>query len=158
MHTQMHPSEIANYIGKEPAKRLLEAPMQHSETGRRQWQSISGLDLKVGGEWARNLYDKAIPNFLRGYTRKWGVKVGTTSISDDVYILNKNGKEVWAGKEADIPHGDMREGDRVIYPGTVHSIDITPEMKKSVLKGQPIAKNEPNWADGLAESLAPRAA
>jgi hypothetical protein len=41
---------------------------------------ISGLDLKVGGEWAHALYDHAIPNFINKYLKKWGGKVGTTYI------------------------------------------------------------------------------
>lgn len=41
---------------------------------------ISGLDLKVGGEWAHSLYDRAIPNFINKYLKKWGGKVGTTYI------------------------------------------------------------------------------
>jgi hypothetical protein len=35
----------------------------------------------VGGDWANALYDRAIPNFLKGYTKNWGAKVGESEIS-----------------------------------------------------------------------------
>src|SRR5437773_6881331 len=42
---------------------------------------LSGLDLKVGGESLKNLYDKTIPQFLSKYARKWNAKVGQTDLS-----------------------------------------------------------------------------
>lgn len=152
-----HPSQIADYVGKDAAQKLLDAPLQHSESGRRQWRSVSGVDLKVGGDWAKALYDRAIPRFLNQYAKKWGAKVGETSVSDHVAIINKNGKEVWDGKRSEMPKLD--EGETVYDPGKVHSIEISPAMKKSVLtEGQPIAKNTPNkvfdWRPAVAEPLA----
>jgi hypothetical protein len=154
MQEQIHPSQIADYVGKDAAQKLLDAPLEHSESGRRQWKSVSGVDLRVGGDWAKSLYDKALVNFVNKYSRKWGAKVGETSVSDHVAIINKNGKEVWDGKRSDMPKLD--EGDTIYDPGKVHSIDITPQMKKSVLQGQPIAKNAPKQFDwrSAATSLA----
>jgi hypothetical protein len=37
-------------------------------------------NLRVGGEWAHALYDRAIPSFISKYLKKWGGKVGTTYI------------------------------------------------------------------------------
>jgi hypothetical protein len=137
--------------------RLLEAPLQYSETGRRQWRSIGGVDLKVGGDWAKALYDRAIPNFLNKYAKKWGAKVGETRIASPEgeaniesfvkepesgrwQVLLKDGKK-WgsfaSSKEAKQAYDEQFGGS------TVHSIDITPAMKKSVLhEGQPIARVE----------------
>jgi hypothetical protein len=42
--------------------------------------SISGLDLKHGGEFHHLLYDQMIPSFLKKYAKKWGAEVGTTEI------------------------------------------------------------------------------
>src|SRR6266496_2550903 len=47
---------------------------------------LTGLDLQVGGEWAKALYDRAIPNFLKSYARKWGTKVGTIQLKDAVGV------------------------------------------------------------------------
>jgi len=79
-HQLMHKSQVADYIGKETAQKLLDAPTQYSETGRRQWKSVNGLDLQVGGDWAKALYDRAIPRFMNQYAKKWGAKVGTAEI------------------------------------------------------------------------------
>ncbi len=84
-------------------------------------KSVSGLDLKMGGEWANRLYDKAIPNFMNKYGKKWGAKVSEGALK----MQDRSDK---AGKQ-------------YVPEQKVHSIDITPAMKKSVLKeGQPIAK------------------
>ena len=183
MQEQIHPSQIADYIGKDAAQKLLDAPVEYSETGRRQWKSLAGVDLKVGGEWAKALYDRAIPNFLNKYAKKWGARVGTSDIvigtdTDRVFVGTEPSqtdiREVWRtsagtlhtavnnvisamqdGKsfaEAMDSYGTEqlaeKLGGKMQYgkPRTekVHSIDITPAMKKSVLQeGQPIARATP---------------
>ena len=44
--------------------------------------SLQGLDLKVGGEFHKKLYDQKIPSFMKKYTAKWGGKVGETVLPD----------------------------------------------------------------------------
>ena len=142
--------------------------------------SINGLDLKVGGEWARALYDRAIPNFMNKHLKRWGVKVGTR------YIPVGEGEKGGLHFHLIAPNGELYDAFRtrqqaedalksVAQPGTatrwhiqdhspddeaVHSIDITPEMKRSVLKvGQPIAKAEqPSWQDIALSKLGNQAA
>lgn len=75
---------------------------------------LRDLDLKVGGEWANNLYDRAIPNFMRKYAGKWGGKV--------------------ADVEADLHPGATGKFDEDSIP--LHSVDITKEMRDSVMRGQ----------------------
>src|SRR5439155_5568844 len=137
---------------------------------------LSGLDLKVGGEWANNLYNKAIPNFLNKYAKRWGAKVGETQLgSQGQYVVEHNPKyttEPWhviqtkptrqvlgTFKTQDYANSYLRDLQK--NAPKVHSIDITPEMRRSVMQGQPIAKAQPKaeWSTGLAESLAlPRTA
>jgi hypothetical protein len=114
--------QLADHIGKDASEKLLQ--QKPNAAG---YHVLSGIDLKVGGEWANAFYDRAIPNFLSKYVKRWNSRVGTTQLKD----------------------------------GTkVHSVPITPEMKKSVLtEGQPLSKNVPQWAEGLSTVLArPRAA
>jgi len=92
------PSELASQVGKDLAKKIIE----HEGPGE-----FSGIDLQVGGEGMKKYYDDIYPNYLQKYGKKWGAKVGETSIQAD-------------GKEP------------------VRYIDITPEMRKSVGKGQPL--------------------
>jgi hypothetical protein len=157
---------------------------------------VSGLDLKVGGEWAKALYDRAIPNFLKTYAKKWGAKVGTTTLhmgttEDRIFTFPENGtvrtvtndlrtingtasgtlrtssanvlralEDGMSMDEAMDSYGTQElvdaVGGKMKYGQprheTVHSLDITPAMKKAVMKtGQPIARvnKEPSWADGI---------
>jgi hypothetical protein len=117
---------------------------------------LEGTDLKIGGEWAHNLYDKAIPNFLNKYGKKWGAKVeeGTvpSSLGDDerysvherddggVDVIDRHGEPVGEFDSREQAEKLMRREGFLDH--TVHTMPITPEMKKSVLKeGQPISEN-----------------
>lgn len=71
------PEKIAGYIGKEPAERLLNQPLDKAPPGAEHIKTkrLKGEDLKVGGEWAYNLYDRMVPQFLKKYGKKWGSRV-----------------------------------------------------------------------------------
>lgn len=185
------PEKLADYIGKDAAKKLLESPLQESKEFETPHHKIEGDQLKVGGKWAERLYDQAIPNFLNKYAKKWGAKVGTAElpgvsekatmtpeqvlekIPDEEYTdethdpimqlhfiadyfddgMKTEGMEELrrVSDQGKIPLNDLINAvehfTKVKIPlpssKTVHSIDITPEMKRDVLKkGQPIAAKE----------------
>ena len=53
---------------------------------------LTDSDLKVGGQWAFNLYDRMIPQFLKKYGKKFGAKVEdvevrTTKPSPDTTVM-----------------------------------------------------------------------
>ena len=106
------PDQIEDYIGKEPAKKLLEKEVSKIEVVPKNvfdGRELSGVDLQVGGEGMKGFYDQILPKFLDKYAKKWDAKVGMT----------------------DIQAGDKME--------QVKYVDITPKMKESVLtKGQPL--------------------
>lgn len=81
---------------------------------------IKGTDFTVGGEGMKKYYDEIYPKFLDKYGKKWGAKVGETSISTE------------RSRDA--------SGIPSMYPQQepIRYIDITPEMKASVSKGQPL--------------------
>jgi len=72
---------------------------------------FSGVDLQVGGEGMKKYYDEIYPKFLDKYGKKWNARVGETRI--------KTGQGIPGG-------------------APVRYIDITPEMKGAVSKGQPL--------------------
>ena len=86
-------SKLESYVGKEVANRVndmleKEAP---GMSGSRE-VSLTGDDLRVGGQWAFNLYDRMIPQFLKKYGKKFGAKVedvevGTTEPSPDTTVM-----------------------------------------------------------------------
>jgi len=70
---------------------------------------LEGVDLRIGGEGMKGFYDEILPRFMNKYGKKWGVKVGEVELPD----LEKSAQKMW-------------------------SIDVTPEMKESVMQGQPM--------------------
>jgi hypothetical protein len=134
---------------------------------------ISGLDLKVGGEWAKNLYDSSIKNFMNKYGKRWGAKVGTTEIDttppgslryeivdpqgnvQDAF-RNRSGAEdaVTGYNEAHKGSGKwtVRDAGRT---EKVWHIDITPAMRKSLTtEPQPIAEEKAPKFDWTKELVA----
>lgn len=64
-------------------------------------------DLRIGGEGMKGFYDKMLPSFMNKYGKKWGAKVGEVTLPN----LEESAQHMWA-------------------------VDITPEMKESVMQGQ----------------------
>jgi hypothetical protein len=151
-------SKLADYVGKDLAERIIRGEGTPDPSSGR-WRSFSGLDLKIGGDWAKALYDRAIPNFLNKYAKKWGAKVGETEISTtdpgslryEIVDPRGNVQDAFrnrpAAEQAIRDYNENHAGRQwtVVDTGKtekVHSIEITPAMKKSVLhEGQRIAKN-----------------
>jgi hypothetical protein len=89
-------------------------------------QRFEGDDLRIGGEGMKKYYDEIYPKFLDKYGKKWGARVGETKVNAD----------------------GMQE--------PIRYIDITPEMKAGVSKGQPLFMAAPIGAGLLgSESMTP---
>lgn len=109
--------KLSDHVGKEVATKIVENAGNDINLGtnnqpKDMWKGLSGIDLKVGGEGMKKYYDDIYPKYLDKYGKKWGASVGETRI--------KTGRGVPGGEP-------------------VRYLDITPEMRKSVQKGQPLA-------------------
>ena len=71
--------------------------------------TFKGEDLFVGGEGMKGFYDQMLPRFMDKYGKPWGVK------TQDITLPNI--------------------GDSGL---SMHSVDVTPQMKESVMEGQPM--------------------
>jgi hypothetical protein len=81
------PKELEEIIGKEAAKKLLNQPTEKIVNARgNEVQSLSGVDLQVGGEGMKGFYDNILPKSLDKLGKKFGAKVGKTEM---------DGVEVW---------------------------------------------------------------
>ena len=84
-------TELENWVGKDLAKKIIDA----KSAGRTEGE-YSGLDLKVGGEGLKALYDRIIPQFLNQYGKKWGARVGETTLD---FGRDLTAKSVYRGPE-----------------------------------------------------------
>jgi len=108
--TQFSGKKLNEVIGKEMSDKVMKA---EPET------NFSGLDLQVGGEGMKKYYDEIYPKFLDKYGKKWGAKIGDTTIT--------TGRSNVGGMPSMYPDKEP-----------IRYIDITPEMKAGVSKGQPL--------------------
>ncbi len=150
---RVEPGEVENYIGKDAARKLFEREARaadHAGLGVRR-REISGLDLKVGGEGMRGFYDAILPSTVNKIVKRWGARVGEAEIpvsnapgleKYEVRYDTATGWEVF-DKETRrrVRKAHSREEAQEIartYGAkmrgvVVHSIDITPAMRESVL-------------------------
>jgi hypothetical protein len=149
-------AKLADYVGKEVAEKI--ARGEGTPKGEKGLMSLSGLDLKVGGEGMKGFYDKILPDFLNKYGKKWGARVQDTSINVGTAGLGKSAYEVrqtrdgWGVFDGDVElqsfgshernarnYADELSQRNGVGPQPVHSLDITSAMKKSVMEeGQPL--------------------
>lgn len=123
--------KAADYVGKDAAREIAGAIERGSALG-----DLQGEQLKVGGEGMKGFYDQILPVFANKYAKKWGAKVGKTTIFRDTYDTDDL-DELMDGSF--VPkEGAISEQEGVV----VHSIDITPEMQRDILKGQPLFQDK----------------
>ena len=112
-------SELEGAVGKDLAKKIIEGP---------QTNTFSGLDLQVGGEGMKKYYDEIYPAFLAKQGKKYNAKTGETRIkTGNAYAQTKG-----------IPAEQ-----------SIRYIDISPEMRGGVKKGQPLFTAAPIGGIGL---------
>ena len=130
--------KLPGLIGKDAAKSIVDQPLTNP-TSYNPVRILAGQDLSIGGEGMKQFYDRTLPNTLNKLVKQDGVKVGQSelpraSFEDDNALLGELGL------------GEARKSD------TVHSIDITPEMRERVKKGLPLFATG-GAAIGLAEMM-----
>lgn len=91
---------LSELVGKELAVRLM-------AEGR---VTLTGDNLRIGGEGMKGFYDDMLVRFMNKYGKKWGVQVEDITLPD---VYNEIGR-----------------------PLVVHGVKVTPEMKESVMQGQ----------------------
>jgi hypothetical protein len=115
---------LSDVVGKEMADKI-------TNVAQGKTKSLAGEDLRLGGEGMKKYYDEIYPKFLEKYGKKWDAKVGETTIATD------------RTRDA--------QGIPSMYPTKepIRYIDITPKMKESVSKGQPLFSAAPAGTLGL---------
>ena len=144
--------QLPTLIGKDAANSLVDQPFTDTPTGAA--RILAGQDLNVGGDGMKQFYDRTLPNTLNKLVKQDGVKVGQSEIlgktpfkteiasaSDRKEILRLR-DEIYNGDDTSATHDRYNELLAMYQPkprtDTVHSIDVTPEMRERVKKGLPL--------------------
>jgi hypothetical protein len=145
--------DLKRYVGREYAQKLIDQPIKEAHGTK--IRSLKGDDLEIGGGGMKEFYDRKLPNTLNKLVKQDGVKVGQTELAhpSSGTELNRDGftrQEVAEIERLqDLVDRDYASSiDREYlanylarekpYGDTVHSIDITPEMRDRVKKGLPL--------------------
>ena len=110
--TSVDSNKLSETVGKDLAQKII-----NQGNGTQKYQ---GLDLKVGGEWAKNLYDKQIPNILKDLTGQ-GVEYL------DIGTSERTGQQLE-------PVGTMTR--HILKKIRQPAIRITPELKAQIKSGK----------------------
>lgn len=116
-------NDLADQIGKELADKAAAFVPGERDTFR-------GDDLKVGGGGMRGFYDRILPTMVNKLVKKWGGKVGQTTLTTLEDWKVKGGS---AMDPETIRIGKLR-GSLI----DVQSVDITPQMREAALGGLPM--------------------
>lgn len=112
------PKELPDLIGKEAADKLLAVePKEARSAGLGvRVHSLSGLDLKLGGEGMKGFYDKILPSETNKIVGKFGAKVGKSRLQEKSPSIANDGPQ----------HANA------LGVTEVHSVDITPAMRATI--------------------------
>jgi len=160
---------LPNLIGKDAAKALIDQPLTDTASGSA--RVLAGQDLSVGGEGMKQFYDRTLPNTLNKLVKQDGVKVGQSGLPSGRIrspITDAEFNEFLDLKKMRNPNAyneglttvqldryeqlKVKADERVPDRDTVHSINITPEMRDRVKKGLPLFATG-GAAIGLAEMM-----
>jgi hypothetical protein len=113
------PREIEETFGKDIADKIVNGGS---------YGTLTGVDLKVGGEGMKGFYDKILPSYAAKLGKKFGAKVGETYLTaPGSGIANDNLQKAAA-----------------IGAVPVHSMDITPAMRDTARReGFPLFQERP---------------
>ncbi|HQR21880.1 MAG TPA: PLxRFG domain-containing protein [Burkholderiaceae bacterium] len=120
--------KLPEYVGKEVAQKIVDS------TGRS--GSLSGLDLKVGGEGMRAFYDRIVPNVANDLLKKMGGgRVVEVRLSSGAGVIDKSGPfpSISAAKQ----------------PG----FDITPDMEPAARRPQAMFVNTATVTNAVQDLL-----
>jgi len=138
---------VEEVLGKSIAKQI-----EEKKTG-----SLTGDNLTIGGEGMKKYYDEVYPNYLEKYGKKYGAQVGDTTVNvGKVQSKDELAKQLYGNNETykNLPSEQKRKVDVMFMDMSkdepVRYLDITPEMRKAIKEGQPLASIEEELAKALA--------
>jgi len=150
--TGVRKEDLPELIGKEPARKLMEQPNTAPGTSYMQQRKLSGLDLDIGGEYHKFIYDKVITDQAKKIGKKHGAKVeegsiGSTELINDyqahINKLQKRLDEEQLPKRtrSDFKHAIEYHKERLLEEREnikkVWSMRLTDKLKQASKDGMP---------------------
>ena len=140
---------LSSVLGKDLAKKIMS-----EDSG-----NLMGNGLNIGGEGMKAYYDEIYPKFLEKYGKKWDASVGETKIITEDNAWNM-AEQIKQRGISDAQWRALSEEDKLKLWNDIKQsvgrkqepirfIDITPKMKESVGKGQPLFTAIPAGTLGL---------
>ena len=156
--TPIKTTELADFVGKDLAKKLATSDVASTTPYGDEIRELSGLDLQVGGEGMKKYYDEIYPAFLNKQGKKYGAQVGEVEIGlppktsnswayfRDWFAENHgnvgSSNTALSNWEQGANNKYVKQFEKFRKAATqtekVRYLDITPEMRKAVQKGQPL--------------------
>lgn len=128
MADDVTPENLADYIGKEAAEKLIAQPYAGS------YKQLNGVDLQVGGEGMKGFYDKILPDYLNNFGKQYGASVREAPLN-----YTPSTKQVAQGAQDDALLGQLGVDVPTVAPTQYHMFDITPQLREEVKnKGLPM--------------------
>jgi hypothetical protein len=123
------PEALSRVFGKDIADKMAKgegakASWHDYEGAPQDHKKLSGLDLKVGGEGMKSFYDKMLPQALEKLAKRHDPDAKVQLGGQDMRMPDPQQRHI----EQDHPPHVTRK---------LHSLDITPKMRASILKGMP---------------------
>jgi len=95
--TGILPADLPDYIGKEAADKLLSQPKQGT------LQSLTGLDLKMGGEGMEAFYDKKLPKRVEKIVKPYGGTVESVEVAGEPSWITRLTPDMKAAIKRGVP-------------------------------------------------------
>jgi hypothetical protein len=147
----VEPKDLDLYVGKDVAKRILDS----KETDG----TLTGDDLKIGGEGMRQYYGRNYPEYMNKLGKKYGTEAKKTQYTikefepddvEEVYTgeFDRYGREIMAFKVVDRETGEdiafeydfdkvLKEANKKAPATDMWLMDLPAKMKSDVKIGQP---------------------
>jgi hypothetical protein len=88
--------ELPDVIGKDLAQKVIDNIQESRQRAKPDYSTtLTGLDLKVGGEGMKGFYDTMVPKDVAKYVKQWGAQVEKDGIGSERKVLNPSDFIEW---------------------------------------------------------------
>lgn len=158
--------KLADHVGKEIAEKITKGEgenvnMAANNSPRNEWNRLSGVDLKIGGEGMKGFYDDILPKTIEKLGKKYGVKVHKGETGPNEYMIREIAGMFGVLKKD--PGGETAQGLFKTHKDAEDWIKHAPKEGASVYyfdippawKDQALSKGFPLFTSGIPFPLKP---